>query len=311
MILQNNMNINKIPEKKSGIFKDFCREVKQKNPYVKPNYVKVDLENNPVFNLQVLRNQLMNLDKLSDQDLYSLIYRNCDNILSNIFVNGDKDILQVFTHPRFLTILNQVLYKLVITYDIKIYCNKIIYDYLSLNTGDQYVRDLLLILGKTVNRNEIASLVGLGLDEDYSTLLAIARFSSKKDLANIKRLNFTLCNGPRTVITEQMIVNIYEKLIDNFTILFKGTMFDVYDTSNFPEEHQEIYADISLAVLDIMNNMPSNNIKTVLSSYAGDYYSFVNTTHTVRFSMQCLSYDYFRITQVVEYLKNIDQIYIP
>lgn len=311
MILQDKLNINKIPEKKTGIFNDFCKEVKQKNPYVKPNYVKIDIENNPVFNLQVLRDQLMNLDKLSDQDLYNLIYRNCDNILSNIFVNNDKTILQIFTHPRFLTILNQVLYKLNITYDIKIYCNKIIYDYLSLNTGDQYVRDLLLILGKTVNRNEIASLVGLGLDEDYSTLLAISRFSSKKELANIKRLNFTICNGSKNIMTEQMIVNVYERLIDNFTILFKGTMLDAYDTSNFPEDHQEIYSYISLAILDIMNTMPSNKIKVVLSSYAGDYYSFVNTTHTVRFSMQCLSYDYFRITQVVEYLKNIDQIYIP
>lgn len=314
-ILTDNIQVNKIPVKQTGIFKDIIKEIKQDNPYVKPKYVNVNILQNPVFNLQVLKDMLMNINNLTDQQLYDLIMGSYDNILSDIFVNSSPDIqkhyLSIFIQPRFLTILNQVMYKVQLSYDNRIYCNKIIYDYITMGNGDQYTKDLLLALAKTVNRDIIPSLIGLGLSEDFATTLAISRFSSKKELVNIKRLNFAICSSDPNIMTEQMIVYIYEKLINNFTFLFEGTMFDLCDYNTVTEEFAEIYSMVSLAVLAILNNMPTDKIRAVLVSYTGDYHSIMNTNHCVRFSMQSLSMDYYRIIQVVEYLKSVENIYVP
>lgn len=312
MHILDNIKVEKIPGKRTGIFKDFIKEVKEHNPYVEPNMVHVNILGSPVLNLQVLKEKMMNINNLTDQQLYDLIMSSYDNILSDIFINGDTKYLEIFTHHRFLTILNQVMYKVNLSYDNRIYCNKIAYDYITLaGNPDQYTKDLLLALAKTVNRDLIPGLVGLGLSEDLATKLVLSRFSSKKELVNIKRLNFAICSSDSRVMTPQMIVWIYEKLIDNFTFLFEGTMFDLCDPRTVTSEFSEIYSYISLAVLDILNNMPSENIKKVLSAYSGDFYSIMNTNHCVRFSMQSLSMDYFRITQVVEYLKSVENIYVP
>lgn len=315
MNILDNMQINKIPAKHTGIFKDVIKDIEQNNPYVKPNYVNVNILQNPVFNLQVLKEKLMNINNLTDQQLYNLIMSSYENILSDIFINNtpemQKHYLNIFIHPRFLTILNQVMYKVQLSYDNRIYCNKIIYDYITIDNGDQYTKDLLLVLAKTVNRDIIPILVGLGLSEDFATTLAISRFSSKKELVNIKRLNFAICSSSPDIMTEQMIVYIYEKLISNFTFLFEGTMFDICDYNTVTEDFAEIYSTISLAILTILNNMPSDKIRTVLVSYTGDYNSIMNTNHRVRFSMQSLSMDYYRIIQVIEYLRTVENIYVP
>ncbi len=315
MNILDNMQINKIPVKQTGIFKDIVKDIKQNNPYVKPKYVNVNILQNPVFNLQVLKDMLMNINNLTDQQLYNLVMGSYDNILSDIFINSSPDLqqqyLNIFIHPRFLTILNQVMYKVQLSYDNRIYCNKIIYDYLTIGNGDQYTKDLLLALAKTVNRDIIPSLIGLGLSEDLATTLAISRFSSKKELVNIKRLNFVICTSSPEIMTEQMIVYIYEKLISNFTFLFEGTMFDLCDYNTVTEDFAEIYSMISLAILTILNNMPSDKIRAVLVAYTGDYNSIMNTNHCVRFSMQSLSMDYYRIIQVIEYLRTIENIYVP
>lgn len=311
MNLLHNMQINKIPVKKTGILNDFCKDVKKHNPYVKPNYVSVNIMDNPVFNIQVLKDMLMNIDNLTDQELYNLIAVSYDNILSNIFINGDTNYLDIFTNQRFLTILNQVLYKVQLSYDNRIYCNKIAYDYLTIGPNNEYTRELLIVLAKTVNRGVLPSLVGLGLSEDFATMLALSRFSSKKELVNIKRLNFTICSAPKELMNEQMIVWIYEKLISNFTDLFEGTMFDICDLNTVSQDYSDIYSDISLAILTILECMPTQHIQKVLSRYAADFYSIMNINHNTRFSMQCLSQDYARINHVVQYLKNVENIYVP
>ena len=304
------ISVNKIPEKHRNLFNDFCKEVKETNPYIKPNMVKVNILDNPVINIQALRDKLMNIDRLNDTELYNLIMNTYDNILSDIFVNGDMNYLNIFTNNRFVTILTQVMYKINVSYDNRIYCNKIVYDYFMLNNGNQYTKDLLMGLARAVNRDMIPLLAGLGLNDELATMIVLSRFSSKKELVNIKRMNFAICSSDPEFMTEQRIIYIYEKLIDNFTFLFEGTMFDVLDYTA-SESYAEIFSYCSLAVLDILNNMPSYNIRKVLVSYAGDYHSLLNTNHSVRFSMQSLSMDYYRIIQEVEYLKNVEKIYIP
>lgn len=316
MNITNHIQIQKMPEKKTRLFDNLIKEVKRTEPYVPPTYVSPNILKNPTLNMQVLRDMLMNIDNLNDQQLYELVLKCYDNILSDIFINGNTEVQQkyltILVHPRFLTVLNQVMYKVQLSYDNRIYCNKIIYDYMSLNTNDdQYIKDLLLALARTVNRDIIPILIGLGLPEEVATFLTISKFSSKKELVNIKRLNHAICLSDPGVMTEEMIINIYEKLINNITLLFEGIMFDLCNFNTVSEDYADIYSLISLAVLSILNNLPSETIRSVLVAYAGDFYSIMNTNQYVRFSMQSLSMDYYRVSQIVEYLRNVEMIYVP
>lgn len=316
MNITNHIQIQKIPEKKTRLFDNLIKEVKRTEPYVPPTYVSPNILKSPILNIQVLRDMLMNIDNLSDQQLYELVLKCYDNILSDIFINANTEVQQkyltILVHPRFLTVLNQVMYKVQLSYDNRIYCNKIIYDYMSLKTNDdQYIKDLLLALARTVNRDIIPILIGLGLPEEVATFLTISKFSSKKELVNIKRLNHAICLSDPEIMTEEMIMNIYEKLINNITLLFEGIMFDLCNFNAVSEDYANIYSLISLAVLNILNNLPSETIRSVLVAYAGDFYSIMNTNQYVRFSMQSLSMDYYRVSQIVEYLRNVEMIYVP
>ena len=102
-------------------------------------------------------------------------------------------------------------------------------------------------------------------------------------------------------MTEQMIVWIYEKLFDRISPLFYGIMFEVYSSQeeqDFGENFMEIYGTVSLACLDILNNMTSENISAVINRYIKDWE--YNGKPRVRFSLRSLSGDYSRISRVVE-----------
>ena len=84
-------------------------------------------------------------------------------------------------------------------------------------------------------------------------------------------------------------------------------MFDVYteDDLRTAEEYQrDIYSTMSLAILELLNVMPSSDIMTILSSY-----SMSARNRNIRFSLR-LSNDYYRINQVIEVL-NSQGIYVP
>ena len=127
----------------------------------------------------------------------------------------------------------------------------------------------------------------------------------------MKRLNFVICSKDPNVMTEQNIVWIYEKLFDQVSNLFYGIMFEVYtpqQIEDFGESFMEIYGAISLAVLDIINNMTSDAMKRVLAGYYEEW-EYMNKP-SVRFSLRSLSGDYSHITRVVEYLDSVGK-YLP
>lgn len=272
---------------------------------------EIDIFESPIFNPNFLKEKLLNIENIPEQELYQILKNNHELIVTDIFVNNCNDYLPLFTNSKFLSIMIQTMESIPnLSYSNKIYYNKIIYDYICSAKDNSYVKDLLFTLSKAINRDVIPGLSGLGLPQDLVAHLALAKHSSIKEFINVKRLNYVIITAPKDIMTEQMIVWIYEKLFDNFTILFEGTMFDV-NTSGYTEEQMEIYSRISLAILDILENMPSFNIQKVLTSYANDYYTlFAN--QGFRFSMRSLSVeDYGRITNVVYSLSAQNIIYIP
>lgn len=270
----------------------------------------------PSFNDAFFRERISNIDSLSDRELFEYLKTGYSIILEDIFIRDDSKYLSLFTNPRFLSIFIQVINSVQISYIEQIYCNKLAYDYLTnSNNIDEYIKSLFFTLSKTVNKSVIPPLLGLGLSDDFASYLALCRFSSTKEFVNVRRINYLLISSlnPK-LFDEQMIIFIYEKLFDRFTDLFKATMFDVYtdeELENIGPGAAEIYANISLAIIDILNSMTSEDIRKVLISYSGDYNMDVNTSN-IRFSIRSLAIcDYKRILDIVDYLEKVENIFVP
>lgn len=274
------------------------------------------VSNNSLFNPNGFREKLLNLDTLSDKELYELVKDNYKSILSDVFIKDNREYFNVFSNTRFITAMIQSLAVMDdLTYDERIYCNKLCYDYMTYNNSkDSYTKQLFLSLSRTVNKTIIPRLLNLGIDESTACYLALARYSSAKEFVNVKRMNFVIQSSSPNIMTEQTIVDIYCTLFEKITPLFEASMFDIYEKPDSEEEANEdmelIYSTISLALLDILEAMPSEEIRKVLISYTGDY-QILHSDNPVRFSMDTVAVcDYPRLMNVIELLK-AENIYVP
>lgn len=272
----------------------------------------------PIGNLfgdSLIKESLSNLSNLDDRNLYEILKSKYSSIIENVVENEDVFYLDLFTDSRFLTIFTQAINSVVLTRNDIIYCNKISYDYLTNcnDVSDEYLKSLFYNMSKVVNKNILPGLLGLNLNEDYCSYLALCRFSSTKESVNVRRVNHLLISSDSNIIDEQMIIYIYEKLFDSMTTLLKHTMFDPYTSEELKcigPGAGEIYSNISLAIIDILNMMPSNDIYHVLLSYAKDYN--VSGETNVRFSIRSLAIcDYSRILNVVDNIEYNELIIVP
>jgi len=273
-------------------------------------YQSLNILDNPILNSSLLREKLEHIDTLSDRELFILVRDSFDSVLKQIFSNKDQDYLKIITNTKFLIALHQVVSNINLNHTQRMQCNKLAYDYFTSENNDPYIKQLFFALSKSVNREIIGALCSIGLGEDLASYLALARFSSEKEIINVKRLNFIIVSSSVDIMTEQMIIRIYEKLFDSVTPLFEGIMFDGLDMDDeyISESMNLIYSTISLAILEILNNMPSQDIRKVLISYQGDYEALYHQTKP-RFQVSAISEDYMRILNVIDALKE-EKIFI-
>jgi len=286
------------------MFEEFNEEHRTKK------YQSLNILDNPILNSSLLREKLEHIDTLSDRELFILVRDSFDSVLKQIFSNKDQDYLKVMTNTKFLVALHQVVSNINLNHTQRIQCNKLAYDYFTSENNDPYIKQLFFALSKSVNRDIIGALCSIGLSEDLASYLALARFSSEKEIINVKRLNFIIVSSSVDIMTEQMIIRIYEKLFDSVTPLFEGIMFDGLDMDDeyISESMNLIYSTISLAILEILNNMPLQDIRKVLISYQGDYEALYHQTKP-RFQVSAISGDYMRILNVIDALKE-EKIFI-
>lgn len=263
--------------------------------------------------IESVKETIANIDSLSDEDLLQFINMKYSTILETIFVKDDKSLIPVFTNIRFLSFFVNVVSSKSLSINDRIFCNKIAYDYLnSSQNSDGVIRDSLFNMSKHVNKEVIPSLIGLGLDENLSAYLALCRFSSSKEEINVNRVNYLIISSSIDIMTEQNIIFIYEKLFDNFTHLFKYTMMDYYteeELNNISSCASDIYSNMNLAIVVILNAMPSDSIRKVLLSYANDYHV---SKSQCRFTMDSLAVcDYGRILTVVDSLLRDEMVIVP
>ena len=257
------------------------------------------------FNQNTFKQMVQNINGMNEHQIAIMVKNNIDEIVEDILCENIPYI-HIFINYQFINGFIRAVSSIPISYKIRLACNKITYDYFTSDNAIPDIKQKYLAISRIVNRPEINKLVGLGIDENTASNLTFCRYSSTNERTNVKRLNFVICNKDPNVMTEQNIVWIYEKLFDQISNLFYGTMFEVYtpqQIDDFGENFMEIYGAISLAILDIINNMTSDNMRRVLVGYYEEW-EYKNKP-PVRFSLRSLSGDYSHITRVVESLDSM------
>lgn len=273
--------------------------------------VKLDLSQNMILNPQLLWNKLSDIENIEDSELYKILSNYLERILDEIFTNKNMKFISLFTTPKFISVLTQVLYNITLTDSQRKKLNKMAYDYLIKKTDkDEYVSSLLSVMAKVVNRDIIPVLCGLGIPESVAAMLAMARYSNEKELINVRRLNRILMQQPPENISEQLIIDIYCKLFDHMLALFEGVMLDVVSPQVMSSGEAEIYGLITLATLDIFEALPMETLKYGLTLFEQDKRMIYPDYH-VRINLEsCSPQDYPRLLAAIDALK-LNDIYMP
>lgn len=281
---------------------------------VKFENVNVNIADNPSINKNLL-DRIINtgtMNNYTDQQLFDLLNGNLRGFLVNIFERKDQRYIKLIISDRFLRILIQVVNMNNIDYTDSIYLNKLCYDYMTLDDKfkNTVISDLIYQLAKITNKKYIPILIGRGIPEKIACYIVLSRFSSNDEFLNVIRMNLVIMTA-NISFNEQMIVDVYQVLFKRVTMLFEATMLDVVDENEewYTEEINERNSLISLAVLDILNSLTSEQIRRVLDDYAKIYH-IKYAGKPVRFDVRCLSSDYIRIRNIAEQM-SMEGIRLP
>lgn len=262
-----------------------------------------------------LQKRLFNIDNLSDQDLYKVIYDSYNGIIKEVDSKNVELINFLYRNARFIMTFTNVLSRpdIELNHLQKISVNKLAYDYFTARGNkDNYIRALLLNMVKTVNRSVMPGMIGLGLNEDIAAYLVNARYSTEKsEDIQIRRLNLEIMKCSSEVMTVQMIVNIYGKLFDHVLPLFSAIMYDHWPNDSFVNnEMEDIYATINLAILEIVNNLPEDIMYQLLVKFK-ETYDLMNHGQKLRFNIYSFcEADYPRLGYMLQLLRQ-DGITMP
>lgn len=279
--------------------------------------ITLDFSSNILLDEDTLFNKIKHsiIEQL-DLDTYQLVKEYYELIMDDIFKKKDQgkasNFTQLFTVPKFIQIITQVMYECRPSDMTRRRINKMSYDYLVKkdHDRDQQVGSLLMSLSKTVNARERLKICAtINISGDLASLLTLARYSSEKETINVKRVNRVLMNQPLKTINEQMVVDIYLALFDHMLPLFTGVMLDVMPVQTLPKDAAEIYGLITLAILDLMNELPITDIKKGLTLFNEDR-NMQYQDCPLRLNLEsCSQVDYPRLIGAIDALKR-EGIYI-
>ena len=281
----------------SNVIEKACKE---------PESVDINFDK---FNESYVSKVLSNIDNISEHDLSVIIKNNMERFTEDV-LNGDESYAHLLSNKKFVSSLFRAINSIPISYSTKLAINRITYDYFTSDNPEREIKEIYLNASKVVNKDAITKLMTIGLDPNVACNLALCRYSSSNEKTNVKRLNFAIYHRYE-IMTEQIIIYIYEKLFDNFSDLFQATMLEVYSKeqqNDFGENFMEVYGLVSLAILVFLNNMTSENIRKVLIRYEEELKLL--SYPPVRFSLRALSNDYSRVLSMVDKL-NMSGHYIP
>ena len=297
----------------------------------KVEMLRVVPQSSPNFNIYILRQNIDNINEMTDGELRMFIARSFKSILKNLFESPSESqkYVKTFQNRRFLEAMIDVVSSIGYIDKIDIIrCNTICYHYIILPeqwidnlTGnvinkDHVVMNRMIELCSIINRDKLPRLLGLGLSSKLTNILVIARNSDLDLRVCVERVNFILLRQSKDIMTEEMLENIYMILYDiysEFDRVFTYVMFDCVTNANDNniDDIEIISSTLNLAILNIMQkHLDTKIIRAVLINYA-EAKNIVYPNKPVRFSLSNLSGDYDRINDVINELAYDYQIYIP
>ena len=127
----------------------------------------------------------------------------------------------------------------------------------------------------------------------------------------VKRVDFIIITQPKELMSEKMIEEIFKILynvMDDFHRIFPYIMMDIlpeYDENNpntfwVTDDIQEVNSTLNLAILNIIDNLPSQTIRGIILNYS-EAMSMIYKNQTVRFSLRkksCLIWLWTRINSL-------------
>lgn len=290
--------------------------------YQSPGYINmqnVGIGNSILIDSDLLLTELDRIDSKTDKQLCDLIKAAYPVLLDVEFINKTKNkiyIAKAFSNLRFVAAFCTTISNVQLTELQSICCNKLIYDYMTSKSKNEMIVTQLFGLGWNINRNYLAPLYGKGLDQMIATHLAIARYSTTHDTLAARRVNVVIMNSPSSMMTEEVIKDIYDCFFcKSLRGLFNGIMFDDSldyideEDSEFAEEQEDIYATITLALLDILNDIPLDMLCQLLKSYA-QLKQYCHPNDKARFDIHCISGEYYRILQAIQIVES-EGIMVP
>ena len=163
--------------------------------------------------------------------------------------------------------------------------------------------EILYKIALKLNKKMVNILSGLGLNENVALWIVVNRNSSTDERRNIRRMVRAMQHVAPSVMTEQMVVNIFSKTFnDQFCNLFISVMTDRFDSFESKEESY-VYSTVSNAILDILNTMDEEEIKDILMEYEDE---LRKSGVTGRFSLKSInSGDYQVICEKIKELESM------
>lgn len=258
--------------------------------------------------------QFDNMDALTDGEMHQLVAGTHLEVLDMVPCAAQNPVyaqklMDIISNSRYVSTLANYLGNIdELNYSYKVYLNHLLYDYIVFTGGpDKGNKRDIFHLADTVNIDHVQKLYVTGFDRDLISFLCICKYSSLDEQICVKRVNLALFMSDRNMDL-QNVVDVYQTLFNSSMLkLFEGIMFDVYsdqDLENATTNQRNIYSLMGVALLEMVNVMPSASIQVILSAYAQDCYG-----KRVRFSMK-LSNDYWRINDMIDMIRNMG-IYVP
>lgn len=305
------------------VFSKFWDETKKHDADHPVLVAKVRVDESPNFNLSILKQNIDHVDSMSDAELRNFIKRCFKSIMVNLFGKEMPKYIHYFQDVRFLDAFIDVLKSMdFIEKDDIVRLNTMCYHYITIPKDKQNYRVVsrMMEVSNIINRHNLPRLLGLGLSSNLASILLIARYSDIDLNVCVKRVNFIIITQPKELMSERMIEEILKILynvLDDLVRIFPPIMMDIlpdYDENNpntlwITDDIQEVNSTLNLALLNILDNLPTQTIRSVLLNYT-EAMNMVYKNYQVRFSLRCLSEDYYRINNVINEMALNEGIYV-
>lgn len=285
-------------------------EVEDKKTTELDQVIKGSLFHSIEYELSAIVDKIKNINTLNEIEMKNIIIRQHKMILNyDLFLESDdtrRQALILFTNKNFISCFLNVIRLLDLDNHEIVCINKLAYDYYRLPNNDREIADMLYRLTTEVNGKQVIVLSGV-IGINSAQILSMIRNSTFKDEKAVHRVNTYLIKSVQDLSVQQ-IISIICYLFDRFTVPFIYTMMEAKPSNLTPNQNKK-FDNISIAILELLNSLPSTDIKKVLMDYAYTLTLVKNNT-VVRFSIKS-AISYSRIINVINDIESSTDLIIP